>query len=122
MRTRTHLFDIEKMFNDIREQLFHDVVNDSSLIFEVNEGKIKGELVVPGFKKEEISIRAHPKYIDISGKMDEKRFRRLKTSFHQKLNFPQRINPDTVKVKLIDGVLSFEVMLEEAKEVKVIDF
>lgn len=119
---RTYFADFDKLFNEVREQLAHDVVNTSSLIYQVNDGKIKGELAVPGFKKDEITVRAHPKYIDISGKMGEKRFRRVKDSFHQKLNFPQRINPESVKMKLEDGVLTFEVMLEEAKEVKVIDF
>ncbi len=119
---RTHFIDIEKYFNDIREQMLHTVVNDSSLIFEVNEGKIKGELAIPGFKKNELSIRAHPKYLDISGKMTEARYRRVRSSFHRKINFPQRVDPDTVKISLGDGMLLFEVELERGKEVKIIDF
>lgn len=114
--------DIDKEINKLREQMFHGVVNDSSLIFEINEGKIKGELAIPGFKKSELSIRAHPKYIDVSGKMSEVRYRRIKSSFHRKINFPQRIDPDTMKLSLGDGMLLFEVSLEQGKEVKIIDF
>lgn len=114
--------DIEKQINDMREQVFHSVFNDSSLIFEVNNGIVKGELAIPGFKKEELSIRAHPKYLDVSGKMVTARYRRVKSSFHRKINFPQRIEPDTMKLKLTDGILSFEVSLEQGKEVKIIDF
>ncbi len=114
--------DIDKYFNDVRDQMLHTVVNDSSLIFEVNDGKIKGELAIPGFKKEELSIRAHPKYIDISGKMEKSRYRRIRDSFHRKINFPQRVDPDTVKISLGDGMLLFEVDLERGKEVKIINF
>jgi len=119
---RTKVFDFDKMFNDLRENMYHGIVNESSLIYEVNDGKIKGELAVPGFEKEEVTIRAHPKYLDVSGQMDEPRYRRVKSTFHRKITFNKRIDPDTVKVRLENGMLSFEVSLEEAKEVKVIDF
>ena len=102
--------------------MFHGIINESSLIFEVNDGKIKGELAIPGFEKTELSIRAHPKYLDISGKMEEPKYRRIKSSFHRKISFPQRIDPNTAKIKLTNGVLTFEVALEEATHVKVLDF
>jgi HSP20 family molecular chaperone IbpA len=114
--------DIDKHMNDIRDQMLHTVVHDPSLIFEVNDNKIKGELAIPGFKKDELSIRAHPKYIDISGKMETSRYRRIRDSFHRKINFPQRVDPDTVKISLGDGMLLFEVNIERGKEVKIIDF
>lgn len=116
------LIDVDKMINDIREQMHFDVVNDSSLIFEINEGKIKGELAIPGFKKEDISVRAHPKYLDVSGKMSKTRYRRIRPSFHRKISFPQRIDTSTVKMALNDGVFTFEVSLEEKKEVKILNF
>jgi HSP20 family molecular chaperone IbpA len=119
---KTKIFDLDKWISDFREDMYHGIVNDSNLIYEVNDGKIKGELAVPGFKKDEISIRAHPKYLDISGKMEEPRYRRVRSSFHRKITFPQRINPDTVKITLGTGMLTFEVSLEEGKEVKIIDF
>lgn len=119
---RTKIFDLDKWITDFREDMYHGIVNDSSLIFEVNDGKIKGELAVPGFEKKEISVRAHPKYLDISGKMAEPRYRRIKSSFHRKINFPQRIEPESVKMKLADGMLTFEVSLELGKEIKIIDF
>ena len=119
---RTKVLDFDKWFNDVRDSMYHGIVNDTSLIYEINDGKIKGELAVPGFSKDELSIRAHPKYLDISGKMKESKYRRVKPTFHRKITFTQRINPEIVDIKLSNGMLSFEVSLEEGKEVKIVDF
>lgn len=113
--------DVEKQIKELREQVLHTVFNNTN-IFETNKEKVSGEIAIPGFKKEELSIRCHPKYLEISGKVETPRYRRVRSTFYRKINFNQRIDPDTINISLAEGILKFEVTLEQGKEVKIIDF
>jgi len=86
------------------------------------------EVALPGIKKEDISIDFQEGRLTISGERkfekqegDGRRYQMLETqygSFTRSFYLPDNVNPDQIKARLEDGILTVNVPKDEQKTMK----
>lgn len=81
----------------------------------------KLEILLPGYKKNEIDIEIDDNYLNISAEVEQKnknynRQEFFKKSFERKFNLPENIK-DEIKAEMNDGILNITLFKKE-KELK----
>lgn len=120
------LFNIEK---NLMGSFMNDYNSDGFFLYEsldkssVSEDgqSIKLELEMPGYKKEDIKISLKEDMLFISAKMERKGKSKSFTKTHI---LPKKVDQNSIKASLEDGILSLEIQCLPEKEedkVKVIE-
>lgn len=86
------------------------------------DGKMVIEAELPGVSKEDINLRADGKKVDISAEssqevkeQNEKYYRQERSSrkFRRRIQWPEKVDPETIEASYDDGVLRVEAEREE---------
>jgi len=89
------------------------------------EGKLVLTADLPGVQKEDISLKADENGVEISAESkqeikeeNEKYFRKERSSrkYNRRVAWPTDIDPETIKAKYEDGVLTVEAETEESDD------
>lgn len=116
---------MENVFSQFQEKGM-DFASELRPNFPVDIAEEDGEFVItadlPGVDKEEISIKADDESVDISAEAsheveeeNEKYYRRERSQrrFNRRVNFPKKVDPETVEASYEDGVLTVTAEKDE---------
>lgn len=116
---------MENVFSQFQEKGM-DFASELRPNFPVDIVEENGEFVItadlPGVDKEEINIKADDESVDISAEAsheveeeNEKYYRRERSQrrFNRHINFPKKVDPETVEASYEDGVLTITAEKEE---------
>ncbi len=117
---------MQKMFNqfqDFGREL--DITTSVPVNIREEDGRVVLTADMPGVQKEDISLKADEKGVEIAGESqqqikeeNEKYLRKERSSrtYRRKIVWPTDIDPDTIKAKYEDGVLTVEAEKEESDD------
>ena len=118
---------LERLF----EQSFRDLARWSHLM-EPSAATVAADLYedteayhvrfeLPGFRKEDIKVELENAVLSVSGVRPARGDDRPETTFTRSLSVPDGINPDRIKAKLEDGLLTVTLPKAEHRKPKLID-
>jgi len=76
---------------------------------------------LPGYRKEDIKVELENAVLSVSGERPARGEERPATTFTRSLSVPDGINPDRIKAKLEDGLLTVTLPKAEHRKPKQID-
>lgn len=137
LKRQDDLDDIFKQMENVFSQFQEKGMNFASELkpnFPVDIAEEDGEFVItadlPGVEKEEINITADEESVEISAEssaeveeQNEKYYRKERSTrrFNRRVNFPSKVDAETVEAEYEDGVLTVtaEKQEEEGREVEI---
>ncbi|RKY78856.1 Hsp20/alpha crystallin family protein [candidate division KSB1 bacterium] len=122
----TNAFDVDRFFDDF---WFGDTDSVWSPTVDIaeNENSYEIKVDVPGMKKKDLNISFKDNVLTLSGEKKEEKedkgknfFRkeRVYGKFQRSFRIPQDIDPEKIKAKYEDGVLTVEVPKTESTKAK----
>jgi len=122
--------ELERMRRMMREA-FRRMGEVGETVFPVDISETTDEIIVradlPGFKKDEVSIKATENTVEILAQHKEKKVEKTETVFKAERRFgaarrfltlPTEILPETAKASMEDGVLEIRFKKAKAKKVR----
>ena len=122
--------ELERMRRMMREA-FRRMGEVEETVFPVDISETTDEIIVradlPGFKKDEVSIKATENTVEILAQHKEKKVEKTETVFKAERRFgvarrfltlPTEILPETAKASMEDGVLEIRFKKAKAKKVR----
>jgi len=122
--------ELERMRRMMRET-FRRMWEAQEMEFPVDVSETVEEVIVradlPGFKKDEVSIKATENTVEIVAQHKEKKVEKTETVFRAERRFgsarrfltlPTEVIPETAKASMEDGVLEIRFKKAKAKKVK----
>lgn len=113
---------MQKMFNQFQEfgkEL--DIVSNVPVDVREDDGEVVITADMPGVQKEDINLKADSEGVEITAEAEEeykeeneKYFRkeRASRSYRRKVSWPSEVDPETIKAKYSDGVLTVKAEKE----------
>jgi HSP20 family molecular chaperone IbpA len=80
--------------------------------WEISGDKATLPLEIPGFKKDEISVKLVNRVVSVFGKKDSR-------DFNYRYSLPRNSNPNTLTASLEDGILTIGVELNTPEELEI---
>ena len=116
--TRHHAFNMQNCASE-------RVASPKTNIFEENNG-YSVEMVIPGFKKEDITIKVDDKSLIINGSLSEETISDRKVisrtfepaAFEKRFTLSDTLNSEAIKATFSNGILTLFIPKKEEEEVK----
>ena len=118
------VFDrMQKMFNQFQD--FTELNQAMPVNMKEEDDRIIITADMPGIRKEDINLKADDSGVEISAEASEEireenekylRKERSSRQYRRKVSWPTQVDPETIKAKYEDGVLTVEAEKEESED------